>query len=281
MSLETFLARRPLKVLAAALAAGAALAIAGGAVTAETPPTADDVLLEARRVSMQLRTGRYDLSPRSVAALEAAVVAAPDDVRLWNALGTAYFQQVTASFQGGAVAEIPGLIRKATAAHARALELAPDDPEALSGHGTALAVASGFIARPDLGREGVAKINRAAQLAPNSTLVRLQRGFTNLGVSADIRDAQAAEADLKYLLAISDGNRAGDVLHVLLGDLYAEAGKADLARPQYLAAARTASTTQAMAQARLAALAEGPPPTAEIARLRQGLGRDCAMCHGS
>lgn len=268
---------RPLSFLAAGAAALALLAGAGAAMTQE--PSAMQALVQARALSMKVRQGQYDLAPQSVALLEAATQRSPDDVRLWNALGVAYFEQITAKLRAKAFGDLPALFAKARDAHGKALQLDPNNAQALSGHGTALAIVSGFAKRPEMGRQGIAELNRAAELGPTETVVRLQRGFTNLGVGAEIRDTKAAEADLAWLIAIAQGSRSGDMLHVLLGDLYAETGRPELARAQYAAAGRPKSAIPDLATTRLASLAQGGPSAADMNKLRNGLGGDCAMCH--
>lgn len=259
---------------ALALVAAAALSL-GAAAAWSQPDPVDDLLLQSKIRALQLREGRYELAAQSIAALEPAVAAHPKDARLWNALGVAYFQQITASFRAGDVAAIPDLLRKATAAHGKALEIAPDDPEALSGHGTGLAIASGFTRRPEMGQQGLAEMDRAVALAPDNTLVRLQHAFTSLGVGAPLLQPEAVEADLKHLIALSEGSRQADVLHVILGDLRAENGDVAGAQAEYAVAARPASKVREMGSARLAAA----PTASEIARLRSEIGRNCVMCH--
>lgn len=261
-----------------ALCAGAlAFTVAGAALT--QPPSADQALADARLASFKFREGQYGVVQQSIAGLEAALQAHPDDGRLWNALGVAYFEHITADFSTGAFKDIPGHLMKAQAAHERALALNPDDAVALAGRGTALAIASGFTRKAEAGRQGVAELNRAARLEPDEVVVRLQRAFTNLGVPADLRDRAAAETDLRHLIRIAEGSRPGDVLHVLLGDLLAEGGQAEAARAEYAIAAREGSAIRETGLARLAALAAGGPPPAEVARLRGDIARNCAMCH--
>ena len=120
---------KPLAIFAAA----ALLAVAGA--TSAAAPDADSTLEAVRRISLKLRTGQYELAPQSVAMLEAAVQQHPTDARLWNELGTAYFQQVTAHGQAGRMQAIPATAQKAIAAYGEAHRLAPDDPEALAGRG--------------------------------------------------------------------------------------------------------------------------------------------------
>jgi tetratricopeptide (TPR) repeat protein len=268
----------------AALAAGAALfATAGAALSqapaADQPPSAEQALADARLASFKFRQGEYGVVQDAVARLEAAVQAHPNDGRLWNALGVAYFEHITADFSTGGFKDIPTHLRKAQAAHEQALALNPNDPVALAGRATAYAIAAGFTRKFDVGRQGVADLNRAVELAPDETVVRLQRAFTNLGVGPDLRDRAAAETDLRHLIRLSEGSRPGDVLHVLLGDLQFEGGRADLARAEYAAAARKDSAIRELGQARLASLASGGPPPAEVTRLRNDIARNCAMCH--
>ena len=100
-----------MKPIVPLLAGAAAAAVLSAAAFSQEPAfNAQEALVQARRTSFQFRAGRYELAPQSVAALEAAVKAAPSDARLWNALGTAYFQQVTASAHSGAFKDIPPLI---------------------------------------------------------------------------------------------------------------------------------------------------------------------------
>jgi tetratricopeptide (TPR) repeat protein len=262
----------------AALCAGAALFACAGAALSQAP-SADQSLADARLASFRFRQGEYGVVQDAIVRLEAAVQAHPKDGRLWNALGVAYFEHITADFQTNSFKDIPGHLRKAQAAHEQALALNPDDPVALAGRATAYAIAAGFTRKLDVGRQGVADLNRAARLAPDETVVRLQRAFTNLGVSAELRDRAAAETDLKHLIRISEGSRPGDVLHVLLGDLHLEGGKADLARDEYAIAARQDSAIRELGEARLASLASGGPPPAEVTRLRNEIGRNCTLCH--
>ncbi|MBL8554020.1 MAG: hypothetical protein JNL41_07055 [Phenylobacterium sp.] len=268
----------------AALAAGAALVAAAGAALSQAPPagpfpSADQALADARLASFRFRQGEYGVVHDAAARLEAAVQAHPRDGRLWNALGVAYFEHITADFQTNSFKDIPGHLRKAQAAHEQALALNPDDPVALAGRATAYAIAAGFTRELDIGRRGIADLNRAAQMAPDEPAIRLQRAFTNLGVAAELRDRAAAETDLAHLIRLSEGSRPGDVLHVLLGDLHLEGGKPDLARKEYAVAARTGSAIRDLGEARLASLAAGGPRPAEITRLRNEIGRNCTLCH--
>ncbi len=262
-------------LIACAVIGGVALA-AGSAISQAPPVKADDLVVRAKSFSYRLRTGRYELAPESVAMLEAAVQAHPKDGRLWNELGVAYFQALTAGFNGAMRIDFPATLRKAGDAHKRALALDPNDPVALAGHGTSMVIASQFARDPTMAAAGKAELDRAIALAPDLTVIRLQRGFTHLGVGPGRWDPAAAEADLTWLIRRSEGSRSGDVLHVLLGDLYAETGRADLARAEYAVAARPGSASHEMAQARLAA-----DLPAERAKLRGAPARDCGLCHGS
>jgi len=262
------------------VAAGAALAIASAAHPQSGPDRNLDLVAQARGYAFQLREGHYELAPEAVALLEPAVRATPDDPRLWNALTSAYFQQAAAERQpGGDPVQAMKALTNGAAAAARALELAPADPEALAAHGASLAIQSGLQGKPELLPQGVAEMNRAVEVAATAAVPRLQRAFTVLNLPPKFRDAQAIEADLQFLLRLSDGRRPGDVVHLLLGDLYAETGRPELARAQYQLAARPGSTMIAKASQRLSTIDQTGVPAAEITRLRAEIGRDCAMCH--
>jgi len=123
---------------------------------------------------------------------------------------------------------------------------------------------------------GIDEMNAAVRQAPNSTGVRLTRGFTIIHLPPAMRDTDAVVEDLRFILDTAPGGRPEDVLHVLLGDVYAEMGKLDAARDEY----RQVSGASAFAaeQAKLR-LEKGSVTPESIAAVRSGTGTRCAMCH--
>lgn len=121
-------------------------------------------------------------------------------------------------------------------------------------------------------------MSRAVELAPSLIPPRVKRGIAALGLPPRFRNVQTVIEDVNVLIGVSEGTRAGDMLHLFLGDVYAEAGRAAEARRQYEAAARPSSVAGDQARARLAALEQSGVPAAETARLRAGVGT-CTTCH--
>ena len=150
--------------------------------------------------------------------------------------------------------------RKAPAAYAVALKLDPDNVDALSGHGTLLIAMSAIQKKPELIDQGMAEMSRAVELAPTSTTPRLNRAFSGVNLPPAKRDVATIVQDLTFLAQASTGSQAGDYIHLLLGDLYYETGKPDLARAQYQAAARPGAKAEAEARARLEGLAAADHP---------------------
>ena len=79
----------------------------------------------------------------------------------------------------------------------------------------------------------VEEMNAAVRQAPKSLAIRLTRGFTIVHLPTGIRDTAAVTEDLKFVMDTAPGGRPEDVLHVLLGDVYAEIGALDEARREY------------------------------------------------
>jgi hypothetical protein len=128
--------------------------------------------------------------------------------------------------------------------------------------------------------EGIAKMNRAIELAPTNRRVRLQRAFSGINLPDALRDRAHEAEDLDFLIAVANGTRPGDYLRLMRGDLHAENGASDLARAQYELVAKSTSPASADAASRLAALDEGGVPAAAIKKLRAQAGTNCLMCHG-
>jgi predicted negative regulator of RcsB-dependent stress response len=91
-----------------------------------------------------------------------------------------------------------------------------------------------------------------------------------------MRDTNAVTEDLNYILDTAPGGRPEDVLHVLLGDVYAEVGNLQGARAEYEQV--TGASAFAAEQVKLR-LKEGKVSPEAIALVRMGTGTRCAMCH--
>ena len=246
----------------------------------QTPSTAENsaaALQQARRYAVLVRAGQFDVARTAVTLLEEALKADPDNVALLNALTTAHQHQALAAGQpGGDLQEARSAALRAFAASERALKIDPDNPEALAAHGGMLFVGS---PRPERVEAGIAEVFRAVALAPAAVQPRLYRKAIGLAQPVDRRDTPALVDDLTFLAKVGGGSRSGDIEHVLLGDVYAEIGKVDEARREYLAATkRPASAARDLVQSRLAALGQGVVPASEITTLRGDLG-NCLLCH--
>ena len=123
-------------------------------------------------------------------------------------------------------------------------------------------------------------MNRAVELAPKSTRVRLQRAFSGLSLPDALRNHAAESEDLEFLIELADGSRAGDYVRVMRGDLYFETGKPDLARALYQVVEKSSSSAAVNAKARLSALDRGGIAMSDIKALRTAAGTQCTMCHG-
>jgi tetratricopeptide (TPR) repeat protein len=259
----------------------ATLALACATTGAPAAGKQSPVLRQAREYSYEVRRGRFEVIPQEIALLERATAADPNDAALWDALGVAYLHRV-AALANRPDADRAALrldFQRALAAFERALQIDPNDPDALAGHGMALTVSSAIERQPEWAARGVAEMDRAVALQPRGVRVRLTRAFTGINLRAPLRKTQVIIDDLAFLLQIADGTRAGDVMRIALGDVYAETGAMALARREYALADRPGSTAQDASRLRLAALDRGQLPVAEAAELRSRLGGDCMMCH--
>jgi uncharacterized membrane protein len=124
-------------------------------------------------------------------------------------------------------------------------------------------------------------MNRAVDLDPKATHLRLSRGFTMVSFPPQVRNTSKVIEDLSMLVRVAEvsNQRAADSLHIMLGDVYFETGQMDLARSQYEAATAASSATKDKAQSRLDAMRAGTAPTADIMSFRSGIGTNCTMCH--
>jgi tetratricopeptide (TPR) repeat protein len=240
-----------------------------------------DILRQAKAYQFQFRTGQHDVPSKSVAMLEEATQANPENADLSNAMGVAYLAQVASVMQtGGKPADAWASVQKGMKALERALELNPDHAEALAIHGGVQSLMASFQKEPQMASKGVADMNRAVELAPKSARVRLTRAFNGLSLPDALRNHASEAEDLDFLIHIAEGRRPGDYLHIMRGDLFFELGNPDLARTQYEIASKSASPAATEAKKRLTALMEGGVPVTDIKKLRSAAGANCAMCHG-
>jgi hypothetical protein len=247
---------------------------AAGALAASSRDA--EVLIQAQRSQLEFRQGNLAAAAPLVTTLEAAVAQSRDNAELWEALGNAYM-----SLQGSQVAlppDMPRLIatgERARDAYGRALALNANDPLALASHGMSQMVVSQLKGDGAGIMAGVDEMNAAVRQAPKSTGTRLTRGFTIIHLPPTMRDTNAVTEDLQFILDTAPGGRAEDVLHVLLGDVYAETGDLPKARKEY--AQVTGASAFAAEQVKLRAGQDTIPPAA-IAAVRRGTAT-CAMCH--
>jgi hypothetical protein len=237
----------------------------------------NDVLSRAHRLQLEYREGNSEVAKPLVKMLEGATAQSRDNPRLWEALGHSYM-----SLQGSMYAgplDIPAMT--STAEHARdayAHSLALDDSSGLvhASHGMSQFVVSQLKGDGPGVTAGIDEMNAAVRQFPKSKAVRLTRGFTIIHLPPAMRDNNAVIDDLQFILDAAPGGRAEDVLHVLLGDVYAETGKLADARAEY--AQITGASSFAADEAR-SRLKDGPPAPEAITRVRMGIGTRCAMCH--
>jgi hypothetical protein len=239
------------------------------------------ILRRAMAYQFQFRGGQTDIVPEYVAMLEEATRADPENADLWDAMGIAYLAQAArAMMPGGTPADALTAIQKGPAALERALRLNPNHAEALATQGGVQAFMGLYQRGPTGAVDGIAKMNRAVEIAPASRRVRLQRAFSGINLPDALRDRTAEAEDLDFLIALANGTRAGDYIRLLRGDLHAENGATERAREQYERVARSTSPASADATSRLAVLSQGGVPATDIKKLRQAAGTNCLMCHG-
>jgi hypothetical protein len=247
----------------------AAAALAGSSRDAE-------ILIEAQRAQLEYRQGNPAVVAPLVKTLEAAVAESPDNGELWEALGHARM-----SLQGTLFTSPPDVPRmidigeRARDAYARSLALIPNDPLVVASHGMSQMVVSQLKGDGAGIASGIEEMNAAVRLAPNSAGTRLTRGFTIIHLPPQMRDTNAVIDDLQFILGSAPGGRAEDVMHVMLGDVYAEVGKLPEARKEY--AQVTGASAFAAEQVKRRAGRDAVAP-ADIAAVRMGTAT-CAMCH--
>ena len=241
------------------------------------PAQDNDVLARANRAQLEFREGNLAVAKPLVKMLEDAVAKSRDNAKLWEALGFAYMSLQGSMYSGPP--DIPTLI--ATGEHARdayARSLALDANSALvrASHGMSQMVVSQLKGDGPGMAAGIEEMNAAVRQSPKSTAVRLTRGFTIIHLPPAMRDNDAVTEDLRFILDTAPGGRPEDVLHVLLGDVYAEMGDFKAARTEYEQV--TGASAFAAEQAKLR-LKDGAASPAAITQVRMGTGTRCAMCH--
>ncbi|HEU4778910.1 MAG TPA: hypothetical protein VFS58_03430 [Steroidobacteraceae bacterium] len=239
-----------------------------------------EVLLQAKRLQLEFRLGNHEAAKPLVKTLEDAVAQSGDNAELWEAMGHAYMSMQGSMFK--VPLDIPALLavgERAHAAYARSLAIDADNPLARASLGMSLMVVSQLKGDVPGMMAGVEEMNAAARQAPKSTGVRLTRGFTMIHLPPDMRDTNTVIQDLQFIVDAAPGGRPEDVLHVLLGDVYAEVGNVQAARKEYGQVTGASAFAAGQAKLRLADLQKGTIPPASIALVRAGTGTNCAMCH--
>jgi tetratricopeptide (TPR) repeat protein len=246
-----------------------------------TTPKEAELLAQAREYRLTFREGNMQTVQDMVARLEEAVREYPQSIKLWNALGGAYFARLSASYVGHADPDKRfEFIEQARHAYARAMRIDATHAEALAGHGMAL-VSSGLM-KQDLRSLslGTEELNRAVDLDPSSRPARLMRAFTLINLPPAHRDTSIVIGDLTYLIREVPGSRAEAMLHLLRGDLYAETGQLEAAAREYDSISRAYRFPAEQARARLQLLKQAKPVSpADMGNVRGALTYACAACH--
>ena len=242
----------------------------------------NDVLAEARKLQLEFREGKTELATPLVKMLEGAVKESPNNAALWDALGGAHMSQV-AALSMKSPPDMPTLLataRQARDAYARSLELHAENPLSLASRGMASLVMAQYSGDGAGIMPAVEQMNEAVRRAPKSISVRLIRAFTTIYLPPAMRDTDAVIEDLRFILDNATSPRAEDMLHVLLGDVYAEIGKPDAARGEYRQVAGASSF--AADEVKLLRRSRERRGRACIHRkVRQSTGSNCAACHAA
>jgi hypothetical protein len=242
----------------------------------------NEVLTRAQHLQLEFRQGNHAVVNPLVTLLENAVEQSPDNPKLWEALGFAHMSE-----QGSLIStppDIPALLAAGTRAREafeRSLALDEDDLLVHASHGMAQMVVSQLQGDGPGMMAGIEEMNAAVRANPKSTGLRLTRGFTIIHLPPGVRDTNAVIDDLKTILDTAPGGRPEDVLHVMLGDVYAETGDLKSARAEYAQVGGASAFAAEQARSRLAALQKGAVDPADIAMVRMGTGTRCQMCHAA
>jgi hypothetical protein len=239
-----------------------------------------EALARAQRWQLEFRQGNIEVVQPLVKTLEDAVAQSPDNAQLWEALGHAYMSQ-----QGSMMATPPDMSallavgERARDAYTRSLALNGNNTLVRVSRGMSQMVVSQLKGDVPGMMAGVEEMNAVVRQAPKSIAARLTRAFTIIHLPPAMRDANAVTEDLRFILDAATGGRPEDVLHVLLGDVYAEMGNLPAARGEYRQVTGASAFAAEQVKLRLADLERGAIPPASIALVRAGTGTGCAMCH--
>jgi tetratricopeptide (TPR) repeat protein len=254
----------------------ATLCIVTAAALASTSED-NEILARAYQTQLEIRAGNPAPARPLVKMLEDAIAQSPNNANLWEALGNANMSLQGTMYMGPM--DVPALIKvgeRAHEAYARSHALNPDKALVRAGLGMSQMVTSQLKGDGPGMAAGIDHMNAAIRQSPKSTAVRLTRGFTIIHLPPAMRDTPAVIEDLKFILDTAPGGRPEDVLHVLLGDVYAETGNLDAARAEYQLVTGASAFAAAQAKSRLKG---GVPAPADITAVRMGTGTNCAMCH--
>ena len=251
------------------------------AATALSATDADNAVLAlSQQKQLEFRQGDLAVAAPLVKSLEDAVAKSPDNAKLWEALGNARM-----SLQGSLFAGQPDFSKVieigegAREAYARSLTLNTNNPLVRSSHGMAALVVAQFKGDGPGMAGGIEEMNAAVRDAPKSTAVRLTRGFTMIHLPPAMRDTRAVIEDLQFIIDAAPGGRPEDVLHVLLGDVYAEMGDLEAARAEYALVDGSSAFAAEQVKLRFDDLRKGAVRPESIGAVRSGTGARCAMCH--
>ena len=237
----------------------------------------NDTLARAHQLQLEYRQGNPAVVEPLVKSLEDAVARSGGNAKLWEALGHAYMSKQGSMYAGPP--DMPALIatgERARDAYAKSLALDGKNSLALAGHGMATMVVSQLKGDGPGVMAGVEEMNTAVRQEPEGTRVRLTRAFTIIHLPPAMRDTNAVIEDLKLIMDDAPGGRPEDVIHVLLGDVYAETGDLKAARAEYEQVTGASSFAAEQAKMRLK---DGAATPEMIAQVRIGTGTRCAMCH--
>lgn len=240
---------------------------------------APQVLEQVRQYKLRFRTGDMTVLAPWVAMLEEATRVEPDNADLWYALGYVYLAQGAQALLVQDPAGAMSPMQKGPTALRQALKINPDHAQALSQLGGIQTLLGPVLKLPAMAPRGVAQMNRAVELAPESIPVRLMRAFAGPNVPVELRDTAHEAEDLDYLIQVSEWGTAGDYMRIMRGDLHLETGETVQARAMYLSVENSGSGASEDARKRLASLEKGVVPMEDIRVLRSAAGAQCAMCH--
>lgn len=239
-----------------------------------------ELLARARQLQLEFRQGNSRVVDSLVESLETAVARQPTNGDLWEALGNAYMSKQGALYQSQADPQkLLAAGERGRDAYARALTMDEKNALLLASHGMA-GMGIAVIKQDAAGlKAAIDEMNAAVRQAPKSTPVRLTRGFSIIHLPAAIRGTADVVEDLNFIMETSPGGRPEDVLHVLLGDVYAEVGELDQARREYQQVTGASLFAAEQSRLRLDELKKGGVSPAAIAQVRAGTGYRCVMCH--